>query len=88
MRLVKWKPYKDGNGLLWALHRLDIIRKHKRLLSAAIHSDQFGFHGYAHESFFGEIEKRRRPIELGDGAELGYIAKETWQHTKISLRPA
>jgi len=30
------KPYDGGNKTLWALHRLDIMRKHKRLLSTII----------------------------------------------------
>ena len=30
------KPYNRGNPLLWALHRLDILRKHKRLIEIAI----------------------------------------------------
>ncbi len=30
------KPYKGGNSVLWALHRLDILRKHKRLIEIAI----------------------------------------------------
>lgn len=28
------KPYNGGNASLWALHRLDIMRKHQRLISA------------------------------------------------------
>ena len=31
------KPYKGGNHLLYALHLLDIVRKHRRLLAAEIH---------------------------------------------------
>ncbi len=30
------KPYKGGNDLLYALHNLDIVRKHVRLLTAEI----------------------------------------------------
>lgn len=30
------KPYQGGDPLLWALHRLDILRKHKRLIEIAI----------------------------------------------------
>lgn len=30
------KPYADGNELLWQLHRMDITRKHHRLLSISI----------------------------------------------------
>jgi hypothetical protein len=33
------KPYDGGNALLWSLHQLDIMRKHRKLLrvSAAPH---------------------------------------------------
>src|SRR5579872_7304263 len=30
------EPYKGGNGFLWACHKLDIVRKHKRLLQTRI----------------------------------------------------
>lgn len=30
------KPYKGGNAALWALHQLDIVRKHRRLLVVEI----------------------------------------------------
>jgi hypothetical protein len=38
------KPYREGNALLFALHRLDILRKHERLISVhlmpqALHVD-------------------------------------------------
>ena len=34
--LVKgFKPYKGGDHTLWPLHRLDILRKHERLLSTS-----------------------------------------------------
>lgn len=31
------KPYPEGNPALWALHHLDIVRKHRRLLDVRIH---------------------------------------------------
>jgi hypothetical protein len=30
------KPYKEGNDTLWALHDLDIMRKHRRLIYADV----------------------------------------------------
>ena len=33
------KPYKGGNDPLWTLHKLDIIRKHERLLLAQLNID-------------------------------------------------
>lgn len=30
-------PYEGGNEILWALHQLDILRKHERLIATAIY---------------------------------------------------
>ena len=35
------KPYKGGNDLLWSLHNLDIVRKHRRLLTIEVTPSQF-----------------------------------------------
>lgn len=36
IRLIKsLHPYEGGNNLLWALHRLDILRKHERLIACS-----------------------------------------------------
>jgi hypothetical protein len=32
VKLFSLKPYRKGNAALWALHHLDIVRKHRRLL--------------------------------------------------------
>jgi hypothetical protein len=40
------KPYQGGNDLLWSLHRLDIVRKHKRLLETAIYPRNFSVMGW------------------------------------------
>jgi hypothetical protein len=37
------KPYAGGNDLLWGLHRLDIIDKHKILITPAICVSKLGF---------------------------------------------
>lgn len=37
LKIEALKPYDGGNRILWPLHRLDIMRKHKRLLSTIIH---------------------------------------------------
>ena len=39
------KPYKGGNHLLYALHLLDIVRKHRRLLTAEIHPAKLRIEG-------------------------------------------
>jgi hypothetical protein len=39
------KPYKGGNKLLYALHQLDIVRKHVRLLSAIMQPARLSIFG-------------------------------------------
>jgi hypothetical protein len=35
IKIIKsYSPYDGGNNLLWALHQLDILRKHERLIAA------------------------------------------------------
>jgi hypothetical protein len=36
VKLLALKPYRGGNSALWALHHLDIVRKHHRLLDVQI----------------------------------------------------
>ena len=37
------QPYGGGNDLLWGLHRLDIIDKHRLLVTAVVVVDKIGF---------------------------------------------
>jgi hypothetical protein len=39
------KPYKGGNDLLWALHELDNVRKHRRMLSVRVDPESFTIEG-------------------------------------------
>jgi hypothetical protein len=39
------QPYQGGNELLWSLHHLDIVRKHRRLLAAPIDPKRFQVKG-------------------------------------------
>ena len=43
------KPYAGGNDLLWTLHRLDITRKHKRLIEPAIRPQSIVVSGWAND---------------------------------------
>lgn len=38
--LENLKPYQGGNNILWAIHALDIKRKHQRLLKVEAHPSQ------------------------------------------------
>lgn len=44
-RLEALKPYQGGNADLWSLHRLDIMRKHRRLLTVVAEPDFFSVEG-------------------------------------------
>ena len=40
------KPYEGGNSTLWDLHQLDIMRKHRRLLTVTSHAGTFSISGW------------------------------------------
>jgi len=44
-RLEALKPYQGGNADLWSLHRLDIMRKHRRLLTVIAQPEFFSVEG-------------------------------------------
>ena len=44
-RLEALKPYHGGNDDLWSLHQLDMIRKHRRLLTVIAEPDFFSVEG-------------------------------------------
>jgi hypothetical protein len=51
-RLEALKPYQGGNGDLWSLHRLDILRKHRRLLTVIAEPYLFSVEGpHIHQYF-------------------------------------
>jgi hypothetical protein len=39
------KPYQGGSHAIWALHHLDIVRKHRRLLSVLLRPISISIHG-------------------------------------------
>lgn len=49
------KPYKGGNELLWSLHDLDIMRKHKRLLEVDANPAKFNITGWGLDKNFTSI---------------------------------
>lgn len=56
------KPYRGGDHTLWALHRMDVVRKHERLLST-----QPDISGYR----FSFVEPDRVTLTWGGGGYLG-----------------
>jgi len=64
------KPYKGGNGDLWRLHQLDIMRKHRKLLTIATDNRYFqiigsGFQGYYSPLAAGSIPIRDNKTVFG-----------------------
>ncbi|MGD0144119.1 MAG: hypothetical protein ABSC92_13250 [Rhizomicrobium sp.] len=51
----KLKPYAGGNDLLWDLHRLDILRKHFRLLTVQTNPAAFRITGWGLSNYFTRI---------------------------------
>ena len=45
--IEKLKPYRGGNDLLYALHHLDIVRKHQRLISVSASARGIYFFNWA-----------------------------------------
>jgi hypothetical protein len=68
------KPYQGGNELLWALHRLDITRKHKRLLDTAIWPRKFAVMGWWNTGDFTPVGDW---ISVNGETVLGLLKKGT-----------
>jgi len=82
-------PYRgqDGNHLLSALHDLDIVRKHQRLLSAEVSPRTFVVSGW------GQAVDAFIPVSVGwvrtgiDETTIGLLSKSAAQQPQIKLTP-
>jgi hypothetical protein len=63
------KPYQGGNAVLWALHQLDIMRKHRRLLSIVYFPASIRFRGIA------DFRPTAKPVPIDDKTILGFVRK-------------
>jgi hypothetical protein len=54
-RIEALKPYQGGNDLLWALHQLDILRKHRRLLGVVTNPGMFRISGWGVSRYFKPV---------------------------------
>lgn len=62
LRVLKGlRPYDGGNTLLWSLHKLDIARKHERLLTIAAEPSRLIIAGSGHRPTF--LFARGEPLE-------------------------
>lgn len=67
------KPYPEGNPALWALHRLDIVRKHHRLLDVQIRPIHLSMSGWLKFDDFEPVHGE--PFQAGAETVLGLIRK-------------
>lgn len=76
------KPYKGGNDLLWALHVLDNINKHRTLLTVGIVHHKIDVtdivHALAERAFERKLPKPTNPMSVitpltGAPAEVGAV---------------
>jgi len=58
-RIKSLKPYRGGDPYLWALHHLDLVRKHRQLLTVAISPKSFWIMGP------GQINDYVTPVSTG-----------------------
>ncbi len=87
--LIKWlpalerqkieslKPYQGGNALLWQLHHLDIVRKHRRLVETQTRPAKLTAFGWDASDDLQQMP-RLSPAELrhvNGETELGLVSK-------------
>jgi hypothetical protein len=67
------KPYPEGNLLLWTLHHLDIVRKHRRLLDVRIQPIHLSMAGSLKPEDFTPLATGT--IQVNDETVLGLLRK-------------
>ena len=72
--LVDLKPYHGGNEIIWALHRLDILRKHRRLLNARLKPIHMSLVGALNDGDFTPLGGDGS-IQVGEETVLGMLRK-------------
>jgi hypothetical protein len=77
------KPYCGGNQMLWALHRLDILRKHKRLVETMIRPAKFSITGWGLSHGFTPLPAFIRGVD--QETVLGLLDKR--QRAQINFTP-
>lgn len=71
------EPYEGGNDVLWSLHHLDIVRKHRRLVGVMVHPWRFsitGWGGRLREDFV-TIKSETGWLNANNKTGLGLLAK-------------
>ena len=73
VKLLALKPYRGSNAALWALHHLDIVRKHRRLLDVQIRPIHLSMSGSLKPDDFEPLHGE--PFQAGAETVLGLIRK-------------
>jgi hypothetical protein len=73
VRLLALKPYRSGNAALWALHHLDIVRKHRRPLDVQIRPIHLSMKGSLKPGDFEPLHGE--PFQAGAETVLGLLRK-------------
>jgi hypothetical protein len=81
------KPYNGGNATLYWLHRLDIIRKHKRLMDLAHAPKKLTFIGDFRQDEFVPLKHPDGYIPGRDGETVLGLWAKTAAKPKISYAP-
>jgi hypothetical protein len=68
------KPYQGGNEMLWTLHRLDNVRKHRRLLNVRLNPIHMWMTGTLAEGDFTPLGGDGS-IQVGEETVLGLLRK-------------
>jgi hypothetical protein len=68
------QPYQGGNEALWALHHLDIVRKHRRLLNAKLNPIHMSLQGTLKDGDFTPLGGTGS-IQVGAETVLGMLKK-------------
>jgi hypothetical protein len=72
-KLLALKPHREGNVALWALHRLDIMRKHRRLLDVQIRPIHLSMTGSLKPDDFEPLHGE--PFQAGAETVIGLLRK-------------
>jgi len=72
-KLLALKPYREGNPALWALHRLDVMRKHRRLLDVQIRPIHLSMSGSLKPGDFEPLHGE--PFQAGAETVIGLLRK-------------
>jgi hypothetical protein len=72
-------PYKGGNALLWALHQLDIMRKHRKLLAVTTNPRHCRISGWGVSQYFIPVSTGLMVVSDRETV-LGLLAKGAPQY--------